>query len=88
MLKMHVMEYHNDKATLPKVTQGTMNFNIILCLQSAAHFCRPARADLRCDAIAEFGPAEVKFEQGLDDARCYWLAAFLPPARPDPKVTS
>ena len=38
MLKMHVMEYYNNKATLPKVTKGTMNFNIISCVQSAAHY--------------------------------------------------
>jgi len=48
MLEMHVMEYHNNKAKLPKVISGMINFNIILCLQSA-HFCLPARDDLRCD---------------------------------------
>lgn len=76
-----IMEDHNnndkgrDEQYLQRFSFG------ILRLQSA-HVCRPARDDLRCDAIADFGPAEAKFKQGLNHAHRYWLATVLPPARP------
>lgn len=82
MLQMHVMEYHNNKATLPQVIKGTMDFDIILCLQSAAHFCRPARADLRCDCRVRSSGGQVRAGFG---SRALLLAGHISstsPARP------